>query len=119
MAGQTFQPNLGAVVGEVHDCDDVRLGGASVGSSAPGDARTYYFTSDESDPLLSAELGDTSVLGLYALINVPASAPVRISAVALDPDNVGQVLMLGTYTVGVTPGAVTALVLRGRRPWQP
>lgn len=119
MAGQTFLPNMGALVGEVHDCNDVRLGGATVGSDAPGGPPTYYFTSDESDPLLSVEQTDTTVLGRYGLINVQPGAPVRVSAVAVDPDQAGQYLMLGTYTVQITPGAVTALVLRGRRPWQP
>jgi hypothetical protein len=117
--GQTIQPNMGLLAGEVHDCNDVRLGGATVASNSPNNPTTYYFTNDESNPLPSLEQSDTSVLGLYGFINVPTGSPVRVSAVAQDPANAGQYLMLGTYTVQVYSGAVTALVLRGRRPWQP
>jgi hypothetical protein len=117
--GQTIQPNMGLLAGEVHDCSDVRVSGATVSSNAPNSPTTYYFTNDESNPLPSLEQTDTSVLGLYGFINVPTGSPVRVSAVAQDPVAAGQYLMLGTYTVQVYPGAVTALVLRGRRPWQP
>jgi hypothetical protein len=117
--GQTIQPNMGLLAGEVHDCTDVRVAGATVASSASNNPTTYYFTADESNPLPSLEQTDTSILGLYGFINVPTGSPVRVSAVAQDPGNAGQYLMIGTYTVQVYPGAVTALVLRGRRPWQP
>jgi len=117
--GQTIQSNMGLLAGEVHDCNDVRVGGATIGTNAANNSKIYYFTNDESDPLPSLEQNDTSVLGLYGLINVPTGTPVRVSAVGADPANPGQFLMLGTYTVQLYPGAVTALVLRGRRPWQP
>lgn len=116
--GLSIQPNEGLLAGEVHDCDDVRLGGATVGTDAPNGSPVYYFTSDESEPLPSQDQRDTSVLGLYGLINVPTGVPIRVSALGADPNNAGQYLMLGTYTVQVYSGAVTALVLRGRRPWQ-
>jgi hypothetical protein len=117
--GQTIQPGMGLLAGEVHDCTDVRLGGATVASNASNNPQVYYFTSDESNPLPSLSQTDTSTLGLYGFINVPTGTPVRVSAVAQDPANAGQYLMLGTYNVQVYSGAVTALVLRGRRPWQP
>jgi hypothetical protein len=117
--GQTIQPGMGLLAGEVHDCNNIRVGGATVASNASNNPQVYYFTSDESNPLPSLSQTYTSVLGLYGFINVPTGSPVRVSAVAEDPMNAGQYLMVGTYNVQVFDGAVTALVLQGRRSWQP
>lgn len=117
--GLTIQPNTGLLAGEVHDCSDIRLSGATVESSIPHQEQMFYFNSDESDPVPDEEQLDTSDLSLFGAFNLQTGVPVRISATAQDPANPGQFLMLGTYVVQVFPGAVTALALRGRRPWQP
>ncbi len=78
----------------------------------------FYFTTDESNPLPSLEAGDTSDLSLFGAMNLQPGMPIRVSAVGQDPSNAGQFLMLGTYVVQMYPGAVTAVSLRGRRPWQ-
>jgi hypothetical protein len=117
-AGVTIQPNAGLLAGEVHDCSDIRLSGATVETSTAHEEQMFYFDSDESNPVPDAELLDTSDLSLFGAFNLQAGQPVRVSASAKDPNNPGQFLMLGTYVVQVFPGAVTALALRGRRPWQ-
>lgn len=115
----------GVIAGEVHDCwtdvdgagAGVRLSGATVGTSVPS-VQTYYSTSDEGNPLLDQSASSTSALSLFAGINYPTGTPVRITAVGEDPASPGKELMLGTYVVQVFPSAVTAISLRGRRPWQ-
>jgi hypothetical protein len=116
--GQSFQNGTGLLAGEVHDCSDIRLFGATVETTAPHDGALVYFTEDESAPLPTYEAHDTSHLGLFGALNMQPGMPIRVSAVGQDPTNAGQFLMLGTYVVQVYSGAVTAVSLRGRRPWQ-
>jgi hypothetical protein len=122
--GLTIENGLGLLAGEVHDCSDIRLSGATVetapgGSSQSHEGPMFYFTTDESNPLPSLEAGDTSDLSLFGAMNLQPGMPIRVTAVGQDPVNAGQFLMLGTYVVQMYPGAVTAVALRGRRPWQP
>ncbi len=115
--GFTPSPDKGLIAGEVHDCGDVRLSGATVDTDVAHEGDMFYFGENESDPLpdqMRGSLG-TSKLGLFGTLNVPTGTPIRISA--LGKLN-GQTILLGTYTVQTFPGAVTALSFRGRRPWQ-
>jgi hypothetical protein len=115
--GFTVKQDKGLLAGEVHDCGDVRLSGATVDIDAAHEADMFYFGENESDPLPDKtrnSLG-TSKLGLFGTLNVATGVPIRISAVGKSGD---QTILLGTYTVQTFPGAVTALRLRGRRPWQ-
>jgi hypothetical protein len=87
-----------------------------------------YFVDDESDPLPSLQLVDTSPLGMFVAFNVQTGVPVRVTAAGACPASaasatppacdLGAYVMLGTYVVQMFPGAVTAVALRGRRPWQ-
>lgn len=122
--GRTWSSSTdGLLAGEVHDCGDVRLAGATVGSTvAPDSPGIFYFTSDEGDPLPDTSQGSagvTSILGLFGGINVPAGKPIRVTAMGKDPADSSKFVMLGTYVVQAYAGAVTAVSLRGRRPWQP
>jgi hypothetical protein len=122
--GLTIEGGMGLLAGEVHDCADIRLSGATVETAPGGSTQShqgpmFYFTTDESNPLPSLEAGDTSNLGLFGALNLQPGAPIRVTAVGQDPTNAGQFLMMGTYVVQVYAGAVTAVALRGRRPWQP
>ncbi len=115
--GFTVKQDKGLLAGEVHDCADVRLSGATVDIDAAHEADMFYFGENESDPLpdkTRSSLG-TSKLGLFGTLNVTTGVPVRISAVGKSSD---QTILLGTYTVQTFPNSVTALRLRGRRPWQ-
>jgi hypothetical protein len=108
----------GAVAGEVHDCDDVRLANATVESSPrrAWDGPVVYFSENDTNPLpdLSREQRGTSLLGTYALLDVEPGA-VRVAAVGY---NAGQVVHLGSYRARVFPDSVTLVTFRGMRPWQ-
>jgi hypothetical protein len=124
--GQTVQNGLGLLAGEVHDCSDVRLFGATVETNQSHVGQMLYFTEDEANPLPSLETPDTSHLGLFGALNMQPNTPIRVTSLGQCPPNTdtsicaaGSIVMLGTYVVQVYPGAVTALSFRGRRPWQP
>jgi hypothetical protein len=119
VVGLSFNASDGLLIGEVHDCNDVRLSDATVGVTVPPQGQLFYFTSDEGNPLPDQQAHDTEALGMFGGINFPAGVPVRVTAMGNDPANAGRFLMLGTYVVRAYPGAVTAISLRGRRPWQP
>lgn len=122
--GLTIQGGQGVLAGEVHDCASdngglgVRLSGATVGTSVQPQGGVLYFTTDEANPLPDQTAVVTSDLGLFAGVNLPTGKPIRITAVGQDPAASGKFEMIGTYVVQVYPGAVTAIALRGRRPWQ-
>lgn len=115
--GLTVKQDKGLLAGEVHDCGDVRLSGATVDTDVPHEGDMFYFGENESDPLPDTRRGaqGTSKLGLFGTLNLPTNTPIRISALGKVG---GQTILLGTYTVQTFPGAVTALSFRGRRPWQ-
>jgi hypothetical protein len=124
--GQTIESNMGLLAGEVHDCSDLRLGGATVGTTVTTATQVLYFTSDEGNPLPTQAASDTSDLSLFGALNLPTGQPIRVTATGQCPATApmsvcspGNNVMLGTYVVQVYPGAVTAISLRGRRPWQP
>jgi hypothetical protein len=127
MAEQSFASGTGLLIGEVHDCSDRRLAGATVETDQPHTGALLYSSGDEGNPALVFG-NDTSRLGLFAAMNMPPGVPIRVTSVAQCPVgpsggappgcSAGGFVMLGTYVVQVFPGAVTALALRGRRPWQ-
>jgi hypothetical protein len=119
--GLSPENGMGLLTGEVHDCNDVRLFGATVEAGSPQahQGPLFYFSEDEADPQPSLASGETSHLGLFGAIDMPPDTPIRVSAVGEDPSSPGQFLMLGTYVIQFYPGAMTTLALRGRRPWQP
>ena len=119
VGGFTLQPNRGVLTGEVHDCDDVRLSGATVDADVPMDGATFYFEGDESawlvDPTRTSQGVGTSAVGRFLALNLEAGPPVRVSALVRSG---GVLSVAGTSTVRLFPGAATTVSLRGRRPWQ-
>ena len=117
--GLTVKADKGVLAGEVHDCGDVRISGATVDTDAAHDGPLFYFNTNESDPTPDQSRGPqglgTSNLGLFGALNLATATPIHVSAVGKSG---GQNVLLGYYTVQVFPGAVTALSFRGRRPWQ-
>ncbi len=108
----------GAVAGEVHDCDDVRLSNATVYiNPAPNFESTVYFSDNDTRPLpdMSRSSRGTQILGLYAMLDV-TPGPVRVAAVGYDAN--GQLVHSGFYQARVFPDAVTTVTVRGLRPWQ-
>ncbi|MGH7330767.1 MAG: hypothetical protein ACREJX_20650, partial [Polyangiaceae bacterium] len=117
--GLTVKSGDGVLAGEVHDCGDVRVSGATVETDAAHDGPLFYFNTNESDPTPDQSRGPqglgTSNLGLFGALNLATGTPIHVSAVGKSG---GQNVLLGYYTVQVYANAVTALSFRGRRPWQ-
>lgn len=109
----------GALAGEVHDCDDIRLANATVSSNPRPlfEGGTVYFSDNDTNPLpdTSRSLRGTSLLGTYALLDM---APGIVTAAAVGYNASQQLLHLGSYRARVFPDAVTIVTLRGLRPWQ-
>ncbi|MCC7537399.1 MAG: hypothetical protein IT379_14345 [Deltaproteobacteria bacterium] len=105
----------GAVAGEVHDCDDVRLSYVQVAAS-PSPQVLTYFNDNPANPLPDVGRRDgTSLLGLYSALDIPPG-PVDIAAVG-NVDGVG-VVSFGWYRARIFPNAITVVTLRGLRPSQ-
>ncbi len=103
----------GALAGEVHDCGDVRLQNAIVGIDQPKKIITY-FTSNEANLIPDTNATGTSILGLYAALDV-APGPVTVAALG----NVsGKVTTLGYYHARIFPNAVSIVTFRGTEPFQ-
>lgn len=115
--GLSPHQDKGLLLGEVHDCGDVRLAGATVDIDASHEGDVFYFGDKESNPLPARTrfFEGTSKLGLFGAINVTTGVPIRVSAIG---NHDGQMVLLGTHTVQTVKNAVTILNLRGRRPWQ-
>lgn len=115
--GFTPRPDRGLIAGEVHDCGDVRVSGATVDTDLLHESDMFYLGDNESDPLPDKSRGalGRSKLGHFGTLNTPVGEPIRIRAVG---QSGGQTVLLGTHVIQTFPGAVTALSFRGRRPWQ-
>ncbi len=105
----------GAVAGEIHDCDDIRVEFAQVGTNPPAAGVFTFFNDNPTNPLpdTSRDVG-TSLLGLYGALDIPAG-PVDVAAVGRLE---GQTVTLGWYRARVFAGAVTTVTLRGLRSYQ-
>lgn len=115
--GFTVKNDKGLLAGEVHDCADIRLSGATVDIDAAHEGEMFYFGENESNPLPDKSRGarGTSRLGLFGTLNVTTGVPIRVSAIGKVGD---QTVLLGSSVVQTFPRSVTSLRFRGRRPWQ-
>lgn len=111
--GSPITAGNGAVAGEIHDCGDVRVTGATFGISRAGAAEAY-FTDNEAAPLPDSGATSTSTLSLYSAYDL-TPGPVRVVAAARVK---GVETSLGYFDVRVFPNAVTSMTFRGFRPFQ-
>jgi hypothetical protein len=116
--GTTVDPSKGLLAGEVHDCGDVRLSGATVNTDYRPEGDIFYFTDSETSPTADKSATTTSTLGLFGGINYTAGVPIHISAVGSTDGTSANLQLIGEFTVQVYPNSVTGLSLRGRRPYQ-
>ncbi|MBW2529678.1 MAG: hypothetical protein JRI23_36215 [Deltaproteobacteria bacterium] len=110
--GRTVTPGHGVVLGEVHDCGDVRLQNAVAEVDVPKFVTTY-FNDDESAPLPTFTAKTTSSLGLYAALDIVAGPVTAGAAGVLDE----ALLSLGQLRVRIHPDAVTWVTFAGPRPF--
>jgi hypothetical protein len=116
----TLDPTEGIIVGEVHDCGDIRISGATVDTGIQHLGPLFYFDGDEANPLpdetRSVDDEGTSALGMFGALDLPAATPIRVSAIGIFE---GRDTLLGTAVVQTYAGpSLTAITLRGRRPFQ-
>jgi hypothetical protein len=111
--GSPITSGNGAVAGEVHDCGDVRLIGATVDVDVQRKVVTY-FTNDEAHPLPDLAATATTKMGLYSALDI-TPGPVSIGALGLVG---GQVTTVGYFRARVFPDSVTAVTFHGVRPFQ-
>lgn len=116
MTGLTLTSSNAIVLGEVHDCGDVRLRGAMVSHDAAQTPMPVYMTSSEADPLPDkrAALEGTGRLGAFVLGGLRKDETVRV--VALGKVS-GRDTLVGADLVRPRGGSVVILHMRGRRPW--
>jgi hypothetical protein len=111
--GSTITQGHGVIAGEVHDCDNVRLSNATVDVDQQK-VITTYFTSNEEHPLPDLSAKATSVLGLYASMDI-APGPVTVAAAGIVG---GELTTVGFFRARVFPDAVTSVTFRGLEPFQ-
>jgi hypothetical protein len=107
-------PGMGAVAGEIHDCDNVKVYNARVGVNPEAGTFTY-FNGVEEKPYPDTLRTSTNSDGLYAALEVPPGA-VRVTAIAR-VDGLGLV-NLGWWDARVFPDGLTVVTIRGTRPTQ-
>jgi hypothetical protein len=109
-------PGHGAVAGEVHDCDDIRVGFAQIGFD-PIPLRPIYFNGNPvmTLPEIGGAVRGTDRLGLFAGLDLP---PGDVTVVALG-DVGGTLTELGRFTARVFPNTVTTVGINGGKPVQP
>ncbi len=100
--GQPITPGNGAIAGEVHDCGNVRLSGALAGIDQSS-AGFFYFNSVEAAPLPDLEASSTSILGLYAGLDIKPG-PIVVAAMG-EVDN--KPVTLGYFRARIFPDSVT------------
>lgn len=103
----------GAIAGEIHDCDNVKVYNATVGVNPT--ANTFaYFNGVEEKPYPDTLRTSTNSDSLYAALEL-APGLARVSAVALIGDDY---VNLGWWDAYVFPDALTVVTIRGTRPTQ-
>lgn len=111
--GKTITAGHGAVAGEVHDCDNLRVVNAVVDVDVPKFITTY-FTDDEDDPLPDLQAKSTSTLGLYSALDI-TPGPATVAAAGIVD---GQLVGAGFMRVYVYADAVTSATFRGLKGYQ-
>src|SRR5258706_5935378 len=106
-------PGQGAVAGEVHDCDNIRVSGLVVGVQ-PTPSRFTYFNGNPVKTLPDPSRVATDQLGLYAALSVP---PGNASVVAAGLTSAGGALTpFGTFTALVFADSVAVVNINGGKP---
>ena len=103
----------GAVAGEVHDCDDIKLSGFQVGAY-PTPTVLAYFNGNpiKTLPDLSRQTYGTNIDGLFSALDI---VPGRVKVYAQGKVNDKQV-SAGVLDVAVLPDTVSVVTFEGLKP---
>ena len=103
----------GAIAGEVHDCDDVKLSGFQVGTSPIPSVMAYFNgNSVKTLPDLLQLKHGTNIDGIFAALDIEPGE-VTISAVGQVG---GKLVSAGTIKAAVLPDTVTVITFDGKKP---
>ena len=111
-------PGNGAVAGEIHDCNGIRIRHAQAGFSKDNVPRVIAFFNGnpvKTLPRLQQINDGTNSLGLYAGLDMD---PGVVDVVAVGVRD-GALFEVGRFTTRVWPDSVTLVRLGGGRPPQP
>jgi len=103
----------GAAAGEVHDCDNVRIENAVVGTSPSAD-RSSYFNGNPIMTLPDSSRTATDRLGLYTSLGIKPGK-VRVVAGGVT-DSSGALQYLGTFDAFVYADSVSVVNINGGKP---
>jgi hypothetical protein len=114
-AGGIISKGHGAIFGEVHDCDDVRVGNVVVGTQ-PGSQRFTYYNGDpvHTAPDIARFPMGTDRLGKFAAFDF-APGPVDVQTNGLLTTTSGG-RSFGDFSAMVYPSTITLLTINGGRP---
>lgn len=111
------------IAGEIHDCSDNLIKGASVTSDqVDSSTRVTYFDGDLNDPAPDQKGLSTDVDGLYVILNANTASGKDVHTVTagvLEPGCAGedcQCVSLGSRTIRTFPDSVSVVTLRGDFP---
>ncbi len=103
----------GAIAGEVHDCDDIKLSGFQVGTNPTPTVMAYFNGNPvKTLPDLPQLKHGTNIDGIFAALDIEPGE-VTVSAVGL----VGsKMLSAGVIKAAVLPDTVTVITFEGQKP---
>ncbi len=106
---------MGAVAGEVHDCDNIRVGNVQVGT-APAADRLTYFNGNPYNTLPDSGRAATGTdrLGLFSSLNIVPGKVAVDGAALVD----GAEVSVGHFNAVVFPDSVAVVNLNGGKPPQ-
>ncbi len=102
----------GAIAGEVHDCDDVKLSGFQVGTTPTPTVMTYFNGNPVKTLPDLTRLDGTNIDGLFGALDI-TPGPVTVNAAGLVG---GKTLSAGALQLAVLPDSVTVVTFEGRKP---
>lgn len=103
----------GAVAGEVHDCDNIRVANLSVGVK-PSFDRFTYFNGNPIKTVPDPSRTGTDRLGLFTALNVPPGKASVQAAGSLD--GTSPMVDFGAFNAVVYPDTVSVINVNGGRP---
>jgi len=103
----------GAVAGEVHDCDNIRVANVSVGVK-PSFDRFTYFNGNPIKTVPDPSRTGTDRLGLFTALNVPPGKASVQAAASLD--GTSPMVDFGAFNAVVYPDTVSVINVNGGRP---
>lgn len=103
----------GAIAGQVHDCDDIRLSGFQVGTSPPPTVLAYFNGNPvKTLPDLPQSKHGTNIDSIFSALDIEPGE-VTVNAFGLVG---GKLVSAGSHKVAVLPDTVTVVTFDGRKP---